>query len=194
MSETSPYTSPQAQQQQQPPFPPQQIRSSVPKVFGILHIIYAVFGIIFGLMAFASKAIVEGIQLNAGSNDPAVTKIMDALDNVLFYGYIDAAVKIILGIVLLIAGIKLLKYQASGLKLSNMWSISRVIWYVIITAMSYSATKAYQEVIFEANPEAAAMMKNFGAAGQILGFLIIAAYPIVSYIVLNKPNVKKDLV
>ena len=43
MTEQSPYSSPEAQQH--PPFAPQQFRSNVPKVFGIIHIIYAVLGI-----------------------------------------------------------------------------------------------------------------------------------------------------
>ncbi len=191
MSETSPYSSPQSPSQ--PPFPPQQIRSSVPKVIGILHIIYAVFGIFIGVSAFISSSLMKTMQTGSAADDAAMGEIMSAMDNLLKYSYMDGAVKILLGVLLLFSGIKLLNYQAAGLKFSNIWTIVRLVWFVIITAISYSATQAFQQKIMQANPEAAAMMKSLGIFGIVIGFLFIAAYPIISYILLNRASVKKDL-
>ncbi len=184
--ENSPYATPQAQQ----PLTQQPVRSSVPKVMGILHIVFASFGILGSLSAFFTASIFKNIPLT-GNQDADV--FVSAMEKMLTYTYIDAGVKIILGVLLLISGIKLLKYQASGLKLSNMWAYSRIIWAVIFAVISYSATIEFQQAMVANSPGAASIMKTAGTFGLIIGILILCIYPVVSLILLNRPNVKKDL-
>lgn len=119
---------------------------------------------------------------------------MSVVDKLAPYTYLDTAVKITLGVLLLTSGIKLLKYQSTGLKLSNLWSITRILWLIIFTALTYSINQEIQQASIKLNPETAGFQSNLGSAMMIFIVVVYTIYPIVSYLLLNRDNVKKDLV
>jgi len=115
-------------------------------------------------------------------------EVLSALDKVLIYNYIDASVKLVLGGVLLVSGIKLLKYSSSGLRLSNIWSASRVVWFILISIISYSANQAVVSM-----SELPSALKTIGVWNIVYGVIVIGIYPLVSYILLNKESVRQSL-
>ncbi len=189
----SPYTTPEStpqpnHQHNNPQLAPK--ASSVPKVMGILHIILAALGILLSITAFFSSKLMElmpkGItNLPEGYNE--------LLEKSITYSYVDATVKIILGILLIIAGIKLLKYQSKGVKLSNIWAVIRIIWAVAIITFSYSNTVKMQQLLMANNPELSSALKIGNTIGLVSGILIVCIYPILSLILLNKSSVRKSL-
>ncbi len=191
MTEQSPYSSPEAQQH--PPFAPQQFRSNVPKVFGIIHIIYAVLGIGMSLVGVVSFLFADKMMGAGLYGEQQIAEYMSVVNKIAPYTYLDTAVRIALGIMLFISGIKLIKYQYSGLKLSNFWSISRVLWLIIFTALTYSITKEIQQAAVKLNPETAAIQSSIGTVTMLFTIVPFCIYPILSYILLNRASVKKDL-
>ena len=185
----------QLHQQQHPqhPYQGQPLRSAAPKVFGILHIIYAAIGIVGALIGLGAGALMNSARDQAGVDKEQLDSLLAGMDDYLRYSYIDAGVKVVFGVILLIAGIKLLKYQKSGLKLTNLWGVTRILWMIAYTALSYPALKQFQESLTALNPEAMKIQSSMNTVSMIIGIAVISIYPIVSMILLNRASVKKDL-
>lgn len=195
MSEdTSPYQSPESREQ--PPFiphSPQPVRSAIPKVIGIIHIVYATIGIVGALMGLAATSFTEKMLEAGNYTDEQISEYMATADRMTPYTYANAAVSVAFGALLLIAGIKLLKYKTQGLKFSNIWSIGRILWAIIFIVLTYNVSRELNQAVVDLDPDTAAIQSNFGVIGMVLGVLMMSAYPIVSYLILNRASVKKEL-
>ncbi|MGD1979293.1 MAG: hypothetical protein PVJ98_07870, partial [Akkermansiaceae bacterium] len=111
-----PYQTPAAGAAAPAGMPPQ--RSAIPKVMGILHIIYAAIALIAGLIGLGSRAILQAIFdpvkeeiQKSGEDASAVT---DVIDSILSTALLDAVTSILLAILLLVSGIQLIRYKSGG--------------------------------------------------------------------------------
>lgn len=177
--------------------PPEQ-PSGIPKVFGILHIIYAALGGIGALIGLGSGALVktmfENLTKEAKEDGQDISPVTDALDGLMTVSMIQSAFSIGFAVLLLVAGIKLLKYQNSGRKLSNIWAIARIVVAVPLVFMSISAQTKFQDEIQKLAPEGTAMdMGAMAGVGGVVGIILVSVYPIVSLILVNKPKSKAAL-
>lgn len=141
-------------------------------------------------MAFFSSTIADYMPKNKIQESDAYKEL---LEKSFTYSYIDATVKIVLGILLIMAGIKLLKYQSKGVKLSNIWAIIRMIWGIGFICFTYSTTLELQQLLLASNPEMSSVMQASSTIGLVVGIVLLCVYPIISLILLNRPNVRKSL-
>lgn len=190
----SPYQSPGAEQSAPPP----EQRSGVPKVFGILHIIYAALGGLLGLFGLGGgalmKAMFQEVTKVAREEGQDISKVTDALDSLMTISMIQSVVAIVFAVLLLVAGIKLLKYQESGRKLSNIWAISRMVVAIPLAFMAISAQATLQEEIQNLSQETSGIdMSALAGVGGLIGIVLVCIYPVLSLIFVNKEQSKAAL-
>lgn len=176
---------------------PPAMPSKVTKVFGIIHIIYAVLGMLSAIMGvvamFALKAIVNQFDGQAKELD----QIMKAYEGVVAYSYLDMGVKLALGVILLVAGIGLLRKKSWSIGASMFWAVSRIIVAVAMVFVMAEPTRVFQEEIKgiggETNAQMQQMEQIIGTTGNIIGIIMVCAYPVLCMIFLSKKNVKQSL-
>lgn len=175
--------------------------SSVPKVFGIIHLAYAGLGILAGIAGLANplltslttKPIITAAQTAGKSTEAYEAAIKEAAG----YAMINGAIQIILAIFLAIAGIHLLKYRLKGAKLSKIWALVRIPLAIVFALTSLSPTKAMMvtqtELMgAEGNP-LSGMMESMGNLSVIMNIVMLSVYPIVTLIFMTRPKVIASL-
>ncbi len=179
MSEpVNPFESPASLNPQASQEPP---RSKAPKVFGILHIIFACLGILAVAGNLASKTVQKQID-NLPADLPS--HIFDTYETLKTYNLIEMLLKFVLGVLLLVAGIQLLRYRKMGVKLTNLWASARIIVSLIFAFLLYDILEDLSSLSKEGSAY------NFGV---VIGMQIVCIYPIVCLIMLNRESVTKDL-
>lgn len=175
-----------------------QVPSSKPKVFGIIHIIYSVLGglrslvmisIFFLFPAFVGKmqeaADEEGLDLEA------LRQVWDILDDWII---IEGVICLVLSIVLLVAGIGLLKRKAWSRVTSIAWAVSRIL--LTIAGLIYMLPKTQQIQEMAESMEGQPMPGSSGM-GQTLSdipsIIMVIAYPVVTLIFMFGADMKNAL-
>ncbi|MFW2385350.1 MAG: hypothetical protein ACN4GG_05950 [Akkermansiaceae bacterium] len=175
--------------------------SSVPKVFGIIHLVYAGLGMIGGLMGLANPALAKfttGPILEIAKKSGKSTEAYEsAVAETARYAMINGVVQIALAILLLIAGLNLIKYQLKGAKLSKIWALARIPLAIVFSFLSMDATKrmmtTQNELIGTGNPSMDNMMETMGTVGIVFGILMVSVYPILTLIFLSRAKVMASL-
>lgn len=191
-----PYQTPAAGAAAPAGMPPQ--RSAIPKVFGILHIIYASIGGLVALFGLGAGAILSAatdtIKTEAEKEGQDVSAFTEALDSMMTASMIQSAFSILFAILLLVAGIQLVRYKKSGGKLSTIWAIARIVVAIPVSFMAASAQTKFQDAIQDLNPEGAALdMSAFAGAGAVIGIILVSIYPILTLIFVNQAKAKESL-
>lgn len=169
-------------------------QSSIPKVFGIIHIVYAAFGIILSLASvvalFAAKAFVGSLEGEGNEFDA----MFDELGGLMIYIYMDAAVKVILGVVLLIAGIGLLKKKLWAKNLSVFWAVAWIVAAVGMTLLTMGPAREFNEKMSETGgSQQEQFQQALQGAGNIVGIIFVCIYPVLTMIFLTKKHVTDSL-
>ena len=182
------------------------------KVFGVLHIIFGIIGILFTLlwaaflaffdrlMTFLIDAMAEAGPPPAGSPDPADSfKMLEQLvSSQMTYYVISAAISVVLSILLLTAGISLVKTLRNGPKLSNIWSVLAVIVLLVNVPISlFYVLPVQNEIQREFNeasgipsaPNSEQLERTFNIIGSLFGVVIYSIYPVVALIFLKRKKV-----
>lgn len=175
--------------------------SSVPKVFGIIHLVYAGLGMIGGLMGLANPALAKfttGPILEIAKKSGKSTEAYEsAVAETARYAMMNGVVQIALAILLLIAGLNLIKYQLKGAKLSKIWALARIPLAIVFSFLSMDATKrmmtTQNELIGTGNPSMDNMMETMGTVGIVFGILMVSVYPILTLIFLSRAKVMASL-
>lgn len=175
--------------------------SSVPKVFGIIHLVYAGLGMIGGLMGLANPALAKfttGPILETAKKTGKSTEAYEsAVAETARYAMMNGVVQIALAILLLIAGLNLIKYQLKGAKLSKIWAVARIPLAIVFSFLSMDATKrmmtTQNELIGTGNPSMDNMMETMGTVGIVFGILMVSVYPILTLIFLSRAKVMASL-
>lgn len=171
--------------------------SSVPKVFGIIHLIYAGLGILAGIAGLANPALTKlttgPIIAQAREAGKSTEAYGAAISEVARYAMINGVIQITLAILLAVAGIQLLKYRLKGAKLSKIWAIVRIPLAIVFALISLNPTKAMmvtQNELMgaEGNP-LAGMMESMGTLSVIMNILMLSIYPVVTLIFMTRPKV-----
>lgn len=179
-----------------PAFPPALLgEPPAVKVFGILHLVFAGFGLIgagWGLFV----ALVGNPFLKfspAGQMDAQIAMQTKISPMTITSGILS----LLVAIPMIIAGVQLLKKRRNGLKWSNTYAWSslgaKLINLVLaVTIMIPAMQEMTQGMLASSKAPAAVsgMMSGFMAVGTIGGVVISCVYPILALVLLNRPATK----
>ncbi|MDB4294505.1 hypothetical protein OAE11_01855 [Akkermansiaceae bacterium] len=168
-------------------------------VFGILHIVGAVFGLITLVINFAQgdprKAFKKAFD-QPGMKMEVSDEALSALDPVFQYTTPILIGTLLVAVPLLISGIGLLMSTTWSLKLSNIYValslIMKIATLVIGLLILGPAYDQFFDAIGGENNTMIKIMKTSTKAGIYAG-LAVAIYPILSFILLNNKVVKDHL-
>jgi len=167
------------------------------KVFGILHVVFAGFGVlgsIWGLYV----AVAGNPFLGLGASTPAMRAQVEAeaamQEQLLPFTFGSTALTLVITGLMLVAGILLLKKRKSGLKWSNRYAwtslVGKVINTIMIFVFIFPATKEMTTQMSKGSPMPTGAMEGIMLGSMVVGVLISCVYPILTLILLNRPNVK----
>lgn len=117
--------------------------------------------------------------------------IVEAYSGMATYMYVDVALKLLLGVLLLVAGIGLLKRKAWSIKLSMIWAVVRMIVAAGMLFWGLSVAAEFQEGLgATAGEQQEKIQQMTQSVGNVMGIIMISVYPVVSLIFLTKKNVR----
>lgn len=170
------------------------------QVLGILHIVFAGIMILFGLSSLmqvlfsqkiAAWQAAAGSGVEGGSVQELSTKVQAEMGSVTMA---SSLISIGVSVVMLIAGIKLVRSAWNALKWSNWYawfSIGEKVVMLLIGTLVVApmVQKAFNEIGGEMTSEIR-IFKGAMMGGMIASALIGAIYPVLTLILLNRPSVK----
>lgn len=167
------------------------------KVFGIMHVILAVYG--FGALVLGVIiALVGNPVYNFMPKTPELTKQMameaQMQDQMRVVTVLGLVMALVLSILILIAGIKLLQKRRGGLVWSNRYAWTSLAAKVVTLVLTflYTIPAMWEMAVDPALPAAAqSMMRITMVVGAVLGVVGTCIYPILSLILLNRPKTKE---
>jgi uncharacterized membrane protein YhaH (DUF805 family) len=177
-----------------PPQMPVSAGSPIPKVFGIIHLCYAVLGVVFSFLGVAAMVGMKMLAEKGGDEFKEMKPLIDAWEGMASFMYVDVALKVILGLILFVAGVGLLKRKVWSVKLSVFWSVSRIVAAVGMLLWGMSVTASFQEKLApvkDAQQEQIQQMSQ--SVGNVVGIVIILIYPVVSLVFLTRKSVRDAL-
>ena len=194
------YGAPQSGMSPPPPEANPHVPTSIPKVFGIIHIVYACLGMIGAAFGVLGMVVMKAIMApDLGDEVEGLDGFFEAYEKMAVYTYIDSGLKVILGLVLLIAGIGLLKKKRWAQKLSVTWSVVRIVVGIGMTVFRYGVDLQFQQAIADFTQTNGDQMDQLGlqssmqGVSSVIGVFVLSAYPVVSLILLSKKSVKDSL-
>ncbi|MDB4387283.1 hypothetical protein N9Z15_03660 [Akkermansiaceae bacterium] len=195
---TDPYSTPETSPAPATP-PPMMKKPARMIVFGILHIVGAVFGLITLVINFAQGDPRDAFKKafdQPGMKMEVSDEALSALDPVFQYTTPILIGTLLVAVPLLISGIGLLMSTTWSLKLSNIYValslIMKIATLVIGLLILGPAYDQFFDAIGGENNTMIKIMKTSTKAGIYAG-LAVAIYPILSFILLNNKVVKDHL-
>ncbi|WP_386818118.1 hypothetical protein [Luteolibacter algae] len=165
------------------------------KIFGILHIVFGAFGSI----SLIWTAIVLAMGNPAQKLTPPTPELTAQFESqealqaqMMPITLVSTVIAIIVTVLIITAGIKLLKKRASGLKWSNRYAwtslavkgISLVLTLLYTLPVVADATEASLPASMPISPRQLIMITT------VLGTLLSCIYPILTLALLNRPKIK----
>jgi hypothetical protein len=190
------------------PLQPQEQRPGVIKVFGIMHIILGAVGVIGGIISIgsqlASKAILQALADGMGEEAGAefMQLTIDYTSKLASISYFDLGARLLIAVLIIVAGVALLKGRRTAIKKSNLYcfvsiglKVLMLVLIVVVVAPAtgefYDALGKVQESAGAAQPEGMAnFQKAAGTVGQMITPIVSLVYPILAFIMLNRKPVK----
>lgn len=177
------------------------------KVFGIFHLIIAGLGsiaTIFGLVMlqfsnqFSKLMTMAPPGTSSGASSQQEQAVIKYLGETRTYTYMTSGFSIILAVMLIIAGIGLLKKRESGrvMSIRYAWAsiAAKVITLVMMLTFMMPATTRYNEAMFSSIGSGMGSTMNLVTQiSQLVGLAMTLIYPIVVLIMMHKEKVKTFL-
>ena len=207
---------------QPPSFSPGDLEPGRIRVFGIMHIVFGALGLLGGSFFVAMLLVVDPLvlwfqdlvesELPSGSAVPPEAEMMigafDALrilmKELALLNWIHALTSLVVAVLILVAGIRLVKKRRNAVQSSNLYSWAsvgwRLVYLVLFLTTGVQAMRRYHAKIEELTGAASAsapgslnmmeLQEVFGAATTVLSTFVALVYPILALVMLNKPLVK----
>ena len=168
------------------------------KVFGIMHVIFAAFGLLSSVWA-VFVIVVGNPFLNLMPQTPemaAQAKAQAAMEQSMMpMTVISTVLTVIVGVIMLRAGILLLKKRRNGLRWSNRYAWSSLASKVVNIALALIYTMpAMKEMTAMPGATSAlppGQMEMIMIVTMLLTIVAMSAYPILTLILLNRPRTKE---
>ena len=207
---------------QPPSFSPGDLEPGRIRVFGIMHIVFGALGLLGGSFFVAMLLVVDPLvlwfqdlvesELPSGSAVPPEAEMMigafDALrilmKELALLNWIHALTSLVVAVLILVAGIRLVKKRRNAVQSSNLYSWAsvgrRLIYLVLFLTTGVQAMRRYHGKIEELTGAASAsapgnlnmmqLQEVFGVATTVSSTFVALVYPILALVMLNKPLVK----
>ncbi|MFM2169793.1 MAG: hypothetical protein RI957_22 [Verrucomicrobiota bacterium] len=193
---------------QPPPYSPEtliQEPGSI-KVFGIMHLVIAAYGMftavfsVLGSMVFQgmSKSMLGGSMPGGSSGGTQETAMAQYMNELKPFTYISCIFSFALAVMLIIAGIGLLKSRESGrvTSIRYAWTsiVTKIISLVYTISFVMPATKRMTDAMYQGLP--GGMGDTMGLVAQysqVFTILITFTYPIVVLVVMKGEKVRQYL-
>lgn len=207
MDTPSPYQTPHTQLPPQPPRDVPDVMLQEPgaiKVFGVLHLVIAGYGLLMGIISLVSTVFFQGLSKNLatprGVAGPSGAEqemaMMSYMNELKTYTYASLAFSFALAVMLIIAGIGLLKGREKGrvMSIRYAWAslAAKLIGIVMTVAIVMPATKRMTDTLYQGMP--GGMANTMGSVmqySQLFGILITCTYPIIVLVVMKGQKIKE---
>jgi hypothetical protein len=195
MNEPSPYQPPL---QQDPPPVQYAVQGDPPvvKVLGILHLVFAGFGVIGALWGLFI-AVAGNPFLKMAPSTPHLQEQFAMQARIQPMSLATSALSLLVAIPMITAGVLMLKKRKSGLKWSNIYACSslgaKVVNLVLTLTIVIPATNEMTRKIMSdthAPDGFSGIMSGSVLVGMIGGVLVSCVYPVLSLVLLNRPAIK----
>ncbi len=160
--------------------PPPDKRSAIPKVIGILMIIFACLGLLFTLIGLASNS---DTSLSMGAGE----QLHDAFEKLKSWQTITGVVGLFLGILHLVGGIQSVRYGRNAPMLAKLYGVLAIALVLINVIAMY----AWLMPMFDGGPSV--FRAAFGV-GLFFGAIFGSAWPIVVLALMTRPSAKEACV
>lgn len=168
-------------------------------IFGVLHLVFAGIGLLmtaWGLFdALAGNPLLKMQGAGASAEIQAQLAIAEKLKPTVIA---NSGLSILVGIVMIIAGIMLVKGRRNGLAWSNKYAylslVAKVANMVIALMVVVPATREMMGEVMKGTPMPAGSKAIFEASmigGAIGGILVTCIYPILTLILLNQRGLRE---
>ncbi len=176
------------------------------KVFGIMHLVIAAYGVLTGLFSLVSTLFFQGMSQSlmsgsipggpsGGAQEKAMLEYMNELKP---FTYGSLAFSLCLTVMLIIAGIGLLKSRDLGrvMSIRYAWAsiVTKVIGVAYTIAFVMPATKRMTDTLYQGLP--GAMGNTMGSVMQyspLFSILVTFTYPVVVLFMMNHDKVRQYL-
>lgn len=206
MDRLSPYLPPSLGGAEHPSGPPVMEPAAV-KPFAIIHLVFAGIGFLWGLYAVVSPLFARMMLGALAKNIPAeqrasFERTMDMQASVAWIGVLSGVFMLALAVMLLVAGVKLLRRRSDGLAWSNAYAWTSIATKLISAALAaifiLPMQREMMRIQFESMPGSPSSRPafpgqafgTFAGALSLVFILLACTYPILSLCFLNKPAVK----
>jgi uncharacterized membrane protein YhaH (DUF805 family) len=175
------------------------------KVFGIIHIIFGALGVmnmVGGIVWLVFQEQIMGFS-NAGEPEELIAAQEKMYRDLAPTSWISIVISLIVSVLILRAGIALVKRRQSSVKLSNTYALASLVakavgallfFVMVMPVVSGALDTMLGESIPAPDVKAVlAFIKGFMVLAGVLGPLMGAIYPLCSILMLNKPQVKEFL-
>jgi len=198
MDEDSPYQSPASFS---PPALPQGPTPQAVKVFGILHLVFAGFGVVFGLWGLVSMKFMSMVQ-GAAPSDPTIVVQRKYMEDLWPVTAMSSIFYLGLAALLLVSGLKLVRSKPDGIMWSNRYSwtsiTTKIISLVVAILYVLPLTNRMTGEIFtntRGMPAGSAhmmtgVMKSVNSVATVVGPVLSCIYPLLALYFLSRPAVK----
>jgi hypothetical protein len=150
-------------------------RSSIPKVVGILMIVFSSLGLLFTLLALASAGGGKDYQ---GMQDLPAFKTLNTMQLVF------NALGVGIGILHLVAGISAVRYKASAPKLAMSYAVLNIVTTIAYLVMVFAWLKPALE------------KAGFPEAGSVVGGVLLVSgvlsvtWPVIVLVLMSRPSAR----
>jgi len=151
---------------------PEQRRSSIPKVIGILMIIFGSLGLVFSLISFG---------MHNNFDDPSVKEAFgDKLSSIKTYDSFEKIMGLAISTLHLFAGIWAVMYKRAAPILAISYAVIKILMVVLSIVMFYS----WMAPLLDKGPKE---MKTAMGIGILLGGVIGMSWPVVIWALMSRP-------
>lgn len=178
--------------------PPTDKVSSIPSIFGVIHLVYVCLGCI-GVLLGVTAHIGLKIYINSLEKSfESARDVFEAFDFLIDCIILDVALGLVLSVVLLVAGIGLLVRKSWALRLSIYWAMLRIVIFLGMALLTLKPQRITNEALSQgelaerfAGDEQ--LQQLAGGSVNIMEMIIVCLYPVILIIFLRKQRVIDSL-
>jgi hypothetical protein len=170
-------------------------------IIAVLHLVGAAFLLLGAICGAVGQAVMANMKSPAGGPDIFAQQkaMVDAIPGYAAFNYAQMAVSLVVGILLVVAGVGLLSMKPWARTLSIVYAVISILNHIVELGYQFGVVvpnmDAAMQKMFEGDPNlkaAGANLGGFGTASAVVGALFGAAfiaYPIAVWIVMTRPAV-----